>query len=420
MKVLLLGGGAREHALAYKLSLSPILSQLYLSSPNDGFKHFGENITFDNYKNLASMSKEKGIELLVVGPENPLADGIVDEFKKVGIPSIGADKKWAQLESSKAFAKDFMQRNNIPTARFEVITKHEEIETKLNHFKFPLVLKADGLTAGKSVQIVSTRQEAEYVLNDFLNGKYGEASKKIIIEEFLEGEEISLISIWDGKTLLPLIPARDYKRLMDNNEGPNTGGMGAYCPVKLNLEEKEKIKSYVGLLNTALVKEKANFQGIIYSGLMMTKNGVKVLEYNMRFGDPETQALMMHLETDLLYILKKALEQSLSDIDLSWKQGTSFCLVIASNGYPENPKTGCHITNIKEIEDSLNIKVFYAGVELRDQTLISKGGRVLSICKTNSRNDIYTAAEKLKFDDKIYRKDVGAFTSEIAGNYNRF
>jgi phosphoribosylamine---glycine ligase len=419
LKVLLYGGGAREHALAYKISLSSRLSKLYLCSPNDGFADMGEVIKADNYESLAKIAKEKDIDLLVVGPENPLADGIVDEFKKLGIPAIGADKKWAALESSKSFAKDFMIRNNLPTAGHEIITATEQIQDTLNKFTLPVVIKADGLAAGKGVQIMTSKEEAQTELKNFLSGKYGEASKKIVVEEFLEGEEISLIALWDGQTLLPLIPARDYKRLLDNNEGPNTGGMGAYCPVKLTEKEDSDIKKYLSALATALKKENADFTGIIYSGLMMTKDGVKVLEYNMRFGDPETQALMVHLETDLLEIFETAINKKLDKIDLRWKSGTSMCLVIAADGYPYSPKGGAEIKNVDEISKKYGVNVFYAGIKRDNSALVANGGRVLSICKTNDRNDIYAAANELIFDDKCFRSDIGVQIDERTCSYSR-
>jgi len=419
LRVLLFGGGAREHALAYKISTSSLLLKLYLCRPNDGFAHLGEEIEFDNYKSLAQTAKEIEIDLLVVGPEDPLSEGIVDEFKLVGIPAIGADKKWARLESSKSFAKDFMDKNNIPTAKFEIITATEQIKSTLDKFSVPVVIKADGLAAGKGVHIASSKIEADTVINDFLNGKYGDASKKIVVEEFLEGEEISLISIWDGKTLLPFVPARDYKRLEDGNNGPNTGGMGSYCPVMIDDYEKTSIQNYLTTLETALINNNADFSGIIYSGLILTKQGIKILEYNMRFGDPETQALMLHLKTDILEVFKNAVNQKLNETKLSWKEGSTICLVIASDGYPINPKNNCKIINAEEIQEKYNLNVFYAGVKLEDNSLLSNGGRVLSICKSNARNDVYSAAQELIFNDKFYRTDIGEGINEGIADYSR-
>lgn len=409
MKVLLYGGGAREHALAWKISQSEILTELYLAKPNDGFAHLGKLLEAQSFEELANKSKEIGIDLLVVGPEDPLANGIVDVFKKIGIPAIGPDKKWAMLEGSKSFAKEFMVRNGIPTAGYTLIEDINKIKQVLKDFTAPVVLKADGLAAGKGVVIAQSLDEAEKVLEDFLCGKYGEASKKVVVEEFLVGEEISLISIWDGKTLLPLIPARDYKKLLDNNDGPNTGGMGAYCPVQLTEQESKEIQDYVKLLENALKNEKADFVGIVYSGLIMTKSGIRILEYNMRFGDPETQPLMMHLKSDLLQIFDMAVKQKLNEIKLSWNEGMSLCVVIAANGYPVNPVKGAEIVNIEEISKKYNVNVFYAGVKSVEDKLVANGGRVLSVCKSgiSPSKDIYTAADELIFSDKYYRTDIG-------------
>ena len=409
MKVLIYGGGAREHALAWKIKQSSLLEKLYLCEPNDGFAGLGEVINAENYQELAQISKETGINLLVVGPEVPLINGIIDEFKNVGIPAIGVDKKWAELEGSKAFAKEFMERNNIPTAKYTMLTDKSQITEVLDEFEIPVVLKADGLAAGKGVFIACTQDEAQNTLEDFLDGKFGEASKKIVVEEFLEGAEISLISLWDGKTLLPLIPARDYKRLLSDNKGPNTGGMGSYCPVSLTLEEYQEIENYLKLLKDALIKENADFTGIIYSGLMQTKESIKVLEYNMRFGDPETQALLMHLNTDLLAVFKKLSEKKLDEVELKWKQGQSFCVVVAAQGYPENPVKGGELVNIEEIVENNDVNIFYAGVRKQDGKLLADGGRVLSVCKSGIgvQKDIYDAIKQLDYEDKVFRNDIG-------------
>jgi len=431
LKVLLYGGGAREHALAWKIKQSPLLEKLYLCKPNDGFADLGEVIDANNFEELAKISKEIGINLLVVGPEDPLINGIVDEFTKVGISAIGADKKWAMLEGSKAFAKEFMQRNNIPTAKYSLITDISRISETLDNFEIPVVLKADGLAAGKGVYIACSRGDAEAVLEEFLEGKYGEASKKIVVEEFLEGQEISLISLWDGKTLLPLIPARDYKKLFSGNKGPNTGGMGAYCPVSLTVDEYREIEKYLDNLKNALINERADFAGIVYSGLMMTakrecnpegralpackdeliptKDGIKILEYNMRFGDPETQPLLMHMDSDLLEIFTKMTEKKLDEVELEWKQGQAFCVVVAAQGYPENPVKGGEISNIDEAIKENEVNIFYAGVKKQAGKLVANGGRVLSVCKTGIgvQKDIYDAINRLEYEDKIFRNDIG-------------
>lgn len=409
MKVLVYGSGAREHALAWKLKQSPLLDKLYLCKPNDGFEGLGEVIEADGFKELAEISEKKGIDLLIAGPEDPLVNGIVDEFKKIGIPAIGPTKDWAMLEGSKSFAKEFMNRNNISTANYEVITDLKDIYDVLEKFTVPVVLKADGLAAGKGVYIANTRLEAERTLEEYLEGKFSEASQKVVVEEFLDGPELSLITLWDGNTLLPFIPARDYKKLEEGNKGPNTGGMGAYCPVSLELSEYEEIEQYVKKLENALKNEKAEFSGVIYSGLIMTKEGLKVLEYNMRFGDPETQPLLMHLDSDLLEIFRLAVNKELHKAELKWKSGQTFCVVVAADGYPMSPKKGGELKNIEEIVQNHGVAVFFAGVKKLEGNLVANGGRVLSVCQTGpcAQKYIYDALNELDFCDKVYRKDIG-------------
>lgn len=435
--VLVYGSGGRENALAWKIAQSPLLNKLFLALPNDGFKNLGEEIVFSSFEDLAKKCVKNKINLAVIGPEAPLSEGIVDVLNKSGIKCIGVNKKWAQLESSKKFAKEFMVKHKIQTAKYFIISKNEEIvegskgrkveELNLkNHstvqlfdrsteilsqFSIPPVLKADGLAAGKGVHLSKDFKDAKKVLEEFLNGKYGEASTSVVVEEKLEGEEISVIALFDGKTLLPLETARDYKRLLDGQKGPNTGGMGAYCPVRLSEWEKADLSKYLKKLEKALKSEKADFTGIIYSGLMLTKDGLKVLEYNMRFGDPETQPLMYHLESDILEVFIKATEQKLSEVELKWKSGTTIAVVVASAGYPEKPKTGCEIKNLQEACKNNETEVFYAGVKFNG-SLVSNGGRVLAICKNgdeikNVRDKIYKTIFELDFKDKIYRKDIG-------------
>lgn len=409
INVLLFGSGAREHALAWKIKQSSMLEKLFLASPNDGFSDLGEVIEFDNFDDLAKKASQRNIELLVVGPEIPLSEGIVDVFEKHGIKSIGANKKWAKLEGSKSFAKEFMQKHGIPTAKYELIDDKNQIDTVLAKFSSPPVLKADGLAAGKGVYIPKSIEDAKSTLGDFLSGKFGKASSSVVVEEFLEGEELSVISIYDGQNLATFVGARDYKRLLDDNKGPNTGGMGSYCPVSITKNQENELAAYLKTLERALVKERADFCGIIYSGLMLTKSGLKVLEYNMRFGDPETQALMMHLESDILKLFINAINKNLNNISLKWKSGSSLCIVIAADGYPDCPKTECEIKNLEEISKKYDVQIFTAGVKKSNTKLLSNGGRVLSVCKagTGIREDVYKACREIDFDDKIFRTDIG-------------
>lgn len=409
LNVLIYGSGAREHIIAQKISLSPLLNKLYLASPNDGFKCLGETIEYSNYEELAKTAKDKHINLLIVGPENPLSEGIVDKFQKYKIKVIGMNKYWAKLESSKLFAKKFMEKFLIPTAKYMVIDEVSQIDDIIKRFSFPIVIKADGLAGGKGVCISYFFEEAENIIKEYLNGKFKNASEKVLIEEYLEGREISLISLWDGKTLLPFIPAQDYKKLEDNDKGPNTGGMGSYAPVKTGKKINELLENYTAKLQTALTNAQADFTGIIYSGLMITNNDIKVLEFNVRFGDPEIQSLLSNIDNDILEIFSEMVDSKLENVRISWKNAISACLVLAAEGYPFDPITGNEIKNIAEAEKKYGVKVYFAGVKEKNEILYSNAGRVLSICKTSSNPfpDIYKAAELIDFKGKIYRKDIG-------------
>lgn len=398
MRALVVGSGAREHALAWKLLQSPKLEKLYLWGANDGFSDLGEVITPESFEHCADICLEKNIDIVIVGPEKPLVDGLVDVLSGHGVVCVGTNKYWAQLEGSKAFAKDFCVRNLINTARYEVLKD----QNTLPELGYPLVLKADGLCAGKGVSIVNDEIQARSTIREYLDGKFSDASKTIVAEEFLQGQEFSLISLFDGETLLPFVPARDFKKLQNGDKGPNTGGMGAFCPVALTFEQKAKLDVFVGKLKAALIKEKADFKGVIYSGLIWSKGYFYLLEFNMRFGDPETQALMMHLEGDILEVFQLCTQKKLKDVVLSWKEGFSGCLTIATQGYPYDYPKEISIGNI-----SSEVEVFYAGVK-KNPTLKSFGGRVLSLCTTgdNPYAKIYQAAEELEFEKKYYRTDI--------------
>lgn len=413
--VLVYGSGGRENALAWKIKQSPLLNKLFLALPNDGFKNLGEEIKFCDFEDLAKKCVEKEINLAVIGPEAPLSDGIVDVLNSHGIKCLGANKKWAQLESSKKYAKEFMVKYGIPTAKYVIVNSVEEIDETLAQFSSmhlpPPVLKADGLAAGKGVHLSESMEDAKKTLEEFLGGKYGTASSSVVVEERLEGEELSVIAIYDGESLLSLETARDYKRLYDGQVGPNTGGMGSYCPVELTNDQQIGLKQYLARLENALRIEKADFAGIIYSGLMLTKDGIKVLEYNMRFGDPETQPLMYHLDCDILEIFAKASEKKLNESNFAWKKGTTICVVVAADGYPENPKKGCEIKGLGESSAKYDTQIFYAGVKKEGEKILSNGGRVLGICANGEnidkvREKIYKTIEEIDFSDKIYRTDI--------------
>lgn len=455
-RVLLLGGGARENALAVSILKSPYLEKLYLAGANDGFKHLGESIDFKGYGDLLDKACERKIDLLVVGAENPLCDGIVDIFEARGIKTIGANKAWARLEGSKSFAKEFMLKNDIKTADYRVIDSklfenEAELDSALNEAldyfskkKSVPVIKADGLALGKGVCLSRGAVEAKNAAAEFLKGKFKDASKKILLEERLFGREVSVISLWDGKTLISFPPASDYKKLLDGNEGANTGGMGAYAPSDVTEKEQIQIAEYLETLQKALIKGGADFCGIIYSGLILTGDGVQVLEYNMRFGDPECQVLLELLENDLLSVFLMMTQKRLCDIDLKFRCERAYCLVLASEGYPWNPKKGAKISGLDEAV-KFGCKVYFAGVKEASgfvlhplnqncydgkmaadasakkppkcnleifENLYTNGGRVLNIVKSGKDekemlDNIYKAAQAISFDGKIYRKDIG-------------
>lgn len=301
-----------------------------------------------------------------------------------------------------------MLRNSIPTPKYKVITFKEEFLSSIDEFTFPVVIKANGLASGMGVTIANNANEALATIEDLLNGKFGDNSKTIILEEFIEGEEISLMTLWDGKTLLSLIPVRDYKKLSEGNKGQNTGGMGAYCPVNLTRKQKEEIEEYLIKLKKALIKEKASFTGILYSGIIFGANGLNILEYNIRLGHPEANALLTHLDCDLLEIFDLLVRKKLHKAKLKWKKYISACVVLATKGYPETITPDCIIRNIDE--SSNNVKVFYDGVYRKNNELYSLGGRSVYICKNSDHpyEDIYKTIDKIDFKDKIYRKDIGS------------
>ncbi len=409
MNVLIVGSGAREHALAWKIKQSKLLTKLYLYLPNDGFKNLGEVIVADDYDELVAKSKALNITMVVVGPEDHLAEGIADKFIEKGIAVIGPNQKWAQLESSKSFAKEFMLKHDIPTAGYKKIKYDENIENEIDKINSKIVIKIDALAQGKGVAVLEDKQEILEFIDKMYKKNYLKKDGSIVLEEFLEGYELSLISLWDGKSLLNFPIAKDYKKLLDGNLGPNTGGMGSYVKQGLFSDISEKIEKYTQKLSKALSDENADFTGIIYSGLMVTKDGIKVLEYNVRFGDPETQSIMLSLNQDLLELLDLAIKQQINIAKIQKIIEPSYCLVIVANGYPDNPISGNPIANIKQIKNDFGVQIFYAGVKEVDGALRASGGRVMSICKSgvNALQDVYNAAESLEFKDKVYRKDIG-------------
>lgn len=398
MKVLLYGSGAREHALAQKICKSPILEKLYLAGANDGFCNLGEVINFCDYEELAKKALEYGVDLLVVGPEKPLTEGICDIFAKKNIRVFGANAYWAQLEGSKIFAKEFMKKNGIKTADYKIVSDLAGFEAELLNFDNPPVIKLDGLAGGKGV----------FVPESFDDAKMKWCGKKILLEERLYGRELSVFSIWDGKTLLNFPPACDYKKLLNGDFGSNTGGMGSAFPCILSNIEQQLLDEYLLSLESALKISCAKFCGVVYSGLMLNAAGAYVLEYNMRFGDPEIQSVLENLQNDILEVFDAATRGRLDKISIKFAPEPSYCVVLASKGYPDNPKKGAEIFNIDSVIKKYGVKIYFAGVKKQDGSYYVNGGRILSICKSgnDALYDIYKAADEIEYEGKIFRDDI--------------
>lgn len=418
MKVLIIGGGAREHALGWKLSQSKKISRLYFAPGNGGTSNIGQNLDINTNEiiQLCEIAKKLRVDLSVVGPELPLANGIVDYFKNHGLMIFGPTQKAARIESSKAFAKELMQKYNIPCAKSTTVTSINEAEKQIDKYPFPLVLKADGLAAGKGVIIVNSKYEALKTLEDFFVKRvFNEAGEKVIIEEHLTGKEVSLLVFTDGNHTIPMVPACDYKRAFDDDKGPNTGGMGSYSPPKFFTREHINItmSTIINPAISALNKENCPYSGVLYAGLMLTDDGPKVLEFNARFGDPETQVILPRLKTDLIDIMLSVCKGQLSKINIEWSESACLGVVLASKGYPEKYETGFPINGLNEIDN--DILVFHAGTKIDNNKkgLITSGGRVLTIVATGhnlaeAREKVYRNINKIHFDGCFYRNDIGA------------
>ena len=412
MNILVIGSGGREHALFWKLKESPLTDSIYALPGNPGM---GEQIDISATDNEAILkfAKEKEIGLVVVGPEIPLTNGLVDELESAGIRAFGPRANAAELEGSKSFAKDLMKKYGIPTARYEVFTEAEPARAYIRRMGAPIVVKADGLAAGKGVIVAMNEQEAIDAVNAIMeDNSFGAAGARVVIEEFMEGEEASLLAFTDGKIIRPMISAQDHKRALDGDKGPNTGGMGTYAPAPVMTPEMMERATEEILKPTiaAMAKEGRVYRGCLYLGLMITKDGPKVVEFNARFGDPETQVVLPLLDGDLVQIMCACSDGTLADVPIHWKDGAAVCVVLAAGGYPASYEKGNEIHGIADAEKT-GALVFHAGTAEKDGKLATNGGRVLGVVGmgadiASAVHSAYVAAEKISFKDAYYRKDI--------------
>ena len=422
MNVLVIGNGGREHAVIQALAKSPKVDKIYAMKGNAGIAELAELVNVD-YCDVAAVGEwvdnHKEIDFTVVTPDDPLALGLVDELEKRGHRAFGPRKNAAIIEASKAFSKELMKKYNIPTAKYETFSDYETAAKYVETCDIPVVLKADGLALGKGVLICMTRQEAQDGLKEMmLDKKFGSAGSKVVVEEFLTGPEVSCLAFTDGKTIVPMITSCDHKRAKDNDEGLNTGGMGTFSPAPFFGEKsKEEVMQKIMLPTMAAMNaEGRTFKGVLYFGLMKTKDGYKVIEYNSRFGDPETQVILPMLKTDLMEIFEAVVDERLSEIKVEWEDGACVCLVLASGGYPEAYEKGKEITFGDLDEDVI---LCHAGTAMKDGKVVTSGGRVLGVCAKGetveeARTKAYANAEKISFDGMYYRKDIGVKYRDVA------
>lgn len=412
MNVLVIGRGGREHALAWKFAQSEKVEKVYVAPGNEGMRDVATPVDIDenDFDALVLFAKENKVELTFVGPEIPLMNGIVDRFNEEGLRVFGPNKAAAVIEGSKAFTKELMKKYDIPTAAYETFTDYEEAVQYIQKVGAPIVIKADGLAAGKGVTVAMTLEEALQAVKEMLQDvKFGAASKKVVIEEFLDGQEFSLMAFVNGTTVHPMVIAQDHKRAFDGDKGPNTGGMGAYSPVPQIPESavQEAIKTVLHPTAKAMIAENRSFTGILYAGLILTNDGPKVIEFNARFGDPETEVVLPRLENDLVDVCNAVLDES--ELTLQWSEEAVIGVVLASKGYPEAYKKGDIIKGLDALQDAI---VFHSGTAMKHGDFVTNGGRVLFVaCKANSvqeaKDKVYKEIGKIESDGLFYRSDIG-------------
>ena len=422
MKVLIVGSGGREHAIAWKVAQSPRVEKIYCAPGNAGIAEYAECVAIGamEFDRLAAFAKETAVDLTVVGMDDPLVGGIVDVFEAQGLRVFGPRKNAAILEGSKAFSKDLMKKYHIPTAAYENFTDAQEALAYLKTVSYPIVLKADGLALGKGVLICQNEAEAAAALKEImLDKKFGASGNHVVIEEFLSGREVSVLSYVDGRTILPMTSAQDHKRAGDGDTGLNTGGMGTFSPSPFYTEEVDAFcRTYIYQPTVdAMAAEGRPFKGIIFFGLMLTKDGPRVLEYNARFGDPEAQVVLPRMKTDIVDVFEACIDGTLDQIDLQFEDNAAVCVVLASDGYPVSYQKGYPISGLDAFHDRPGYYAFHAGTALRDGAVVTNGGRVLGVTATGAdlheaRAHAYEAVKWVSFENKYYRNDIGKAIDE--------
>lgn len=417
MKILVVGNGGREHAILWKLKQSDKVEKLYCAPGNGGISEIAEcvPISATDIEGMLSFAKEKKIDMVVVAPDDPLAAGMVDALENEGVRALGPRKNAAIIEASKIFSKELMKKYNIPSAAYEIFDDNIAAKKYVSTSKYPLVIKADGLALGKGVFICENEIEAVKAISIIMEDKkFGASGHKIVIEEFMTGPEVSVLAFTDGKTIVPMVSSQDHKRAYDNDEGPNTGGMGTFSPSRVYTDEFEKVcmKSIFVPTMKAMNNENRTFKGVLYFGLMLTHEGPKVLEYNARFGDPETQVILPRLENDLIEIFDAIIDGKLDTIKISWKQNAAVCVIIASGGYPEKYVKGYEITGLDKLENNSELIIFHAGTKKEGTKYFTNGGRVLGITALGknielAREKAYKSVSGINFKDAYYRHDIG-------------